>query len=58
MYLLGARGSDNYFCCKEGQIGMTPLNGYTGICRDSGSPPPASLLATVVSSLDAVKDPD
>ena len=41
--------SDKKFCCKKGQIGVIPLSGYTGICRDASSPPAASLLATVVS---------
>jgi hypothetical protein len=48
MYQLGSRGSSYFFCCEEGQIGMTPLDGFTEICRDSASPPPATLLATVV----------
>jgi len=51
MYRLRGEGSNDYFCCKEGQIGTTPIDGFTGICRDKDSPPAASLLATVVSWL-------
>jgi len=45
---------NNFFCCENGQIGVSPQEGYAGICEASDQTVPVSLLATMVSYLMSV----
>lgn len=53
MYKL-IQNEHNYFCCENGQIGVSPQEGYAGICEAGDQTVPVSLLATMVSYLMSV----
>lgn len=47
-------GNYDYFCCASGQVGILPDKGSSvaaGLCVDSNVSPAASVLATLVRSL-------